>query len=298
MQENFNVLISIINKMANQLSPIINSEELIALQGSEIVIIDARAGINAKENYIASHLQGARYIDLNHDLATLPADATNGGRHPLPSFEKFSEVLSKLGITPLSHVIVYDDKNASNAATRFWWMLRAIGHEKVQVLNGGLQTAIKAGFPINSGIETFATAKLYPITNWQLHQAVIAEIDKASNNPNTIIIDVRDKDRFDGLTEPIDLIAGHIPGATNVPFTSNLNENGTYLSPENLKAKYQDIINDTKPENIIVHCGSGVTACHTILAMDYAGLPIPKLYVGSWSEWSRNNRPMITAETK
>lgn len=284
--------------MRNRLSPIINFDELIALQGTEIVIIDARAGINAKENYIASHLKGARYIDLNHDLATIPSDAANGGRHPLPSLEKFSEVLSKIGITPTSHVIIYDDKNGSNAAARFWWMLRAIGHEKVQVLNGGLQTAIKAGFSTNSGIENFTIAEPYPISNWQLYQADITEIDKASNDPNIVIIDVRDKDRFDGLTEPIDLIAGHIPEAINIPFTSNLNEDGTYLSPEVLKTKYQAIINNTKPENVIVHCGSGVTACHTILALDYAGLPIPKLYVGSWSEWSRNNRPMIMSKTK
>ncbi|MDN3673616.1 sulfurtransferase [Flavobacterium branchiarum] len=284
--------------MANRLSPIINPDELIALQRSEIVIIDARAGINAKENYTASHLQGAHYVDLNLDLATIPSDSANGGRHPLPSLKKFSEVLSKLGIIPTSHVVIYDDKNGSNAAARFWWMLRAMGHEKVQVLNGGLQTAIKAGFPTKSGIEVLVTAESYPIANWQLHQATISEIDKAINNQNTIIIDVRDKDRFDGLTEPIDLIAGHIPGATNIPFTNNLNEDGTYLSPEVLKAKYQAIISNTKPENVIVHCGSGVTACHTLLAMDYAGLPIPKLYVGSWSEWSRNNREMITAETK
>jgi thiosulfate/3-mercaptopyruvate sulfurtransferase len=280
--------------MSKQVSPIINPEELITLQKSDIIIIDARAGINAKENYTANHLQGARYIDLNLDLATVPADAANGGRHPLPSLSKFSEVLSKLGITSSSHVIVYDDKNSSNAAARFWWMLRAIGHEKVQVINGGLQVAVKAGFPISSGIEAFAEAALYPIAKWELSQADITEIDNASNNPDTIIIDVRDKDRFDGLTEPIDLIAGHIPGATNVPFTSNLNEDGTYLSPAFLKAKYQDILGNTKPENVIVHCGSGVTACHTLLAMDYAGIPIPKLYVGSWSEWSRNNLPMIT----
>ncbi|KIA98360.1 MULTISPECIES: sulfurtransferase [unclassified Flavobacterium] len=284
--------------MSEQVSPIINTEDLIALQKSDIVIVDARTGINAKENYKASHLQNARYVDLNLDLATVPTDAANGGRHPLPSLSKFSEVLSKLGISPSSHIIIYDDKNSSNAAARFWWMLRAIGHKKVQVINGGLQAAVKAGFPVSSGIETFAEAALYPISNWELSQADITEIDKASKNQDTIIIDVRDKDRFDGLTEPIDLIAGHIPGATNVPFTSNLNEDGTYLSPEVLKAKYQDIIGNTKPENVIVHCGSGVTACHTLLAIDYAGLPIPKLYVGSWSEWSRNNRPMITAETK
>jgi len=108
------------------------------------------------------------------------------------------------------------------------------------------------------------------------------------------VIDVRDKNRFDGLTEPLDLIAGHIPGAINVPFSENLDENGFYLSAEKLAKKYTEILGFVKPENVIVHCGSGVTACHTLLAMDYAGISIPQLYVGSWSEWSRNNKLIVT----
>lgn len=284
--------------MSDTLSPIINPEELLNLKDSvEIILIDARAGINSKENYQKEHLKGARYVDLNKDLATVENPA-NGGRHPLPSFTKFSEVLSKIGIQPSSHIIIYDDKNGSNAAARFWWMLRAIGHEKVQVLNGGLQAAIKTGFPISSETENFDTTEKYPILEWKLGLANIKEVEKARNNNENIVIDVRDKNRFDGLTEPLDLIAGHIPGAINVPFSENLNEDGFYHSPEELSAKYSGIIGDKKPENIIVHCGSGVTACHTLLAMDYAGIPIPRLYVGSWSEWSRNDLPMAVKETK
>lgn len=282
--------------MSNTLSPIINPEELLNLKNSaEIILIDARAGINSEENYQKEHLKGARYVDLNRDLATVENPA-NGGRHPLPSFTKFSEVLSKIGIEPSSHIIIYDDKNGANAAARFWWMLRAIGHEKVQVLNGGLQAAIKTGFPISSETENFDTTEKYPILEWKLGLANIKEVEKARNNNENIVIDVRDKNRFDGLTEPLDLIAGHIPGAINVPFSENLNEDGFYHSPEELSAKYSEIIGDKKPENIIVHCGSGVTACHTLLAMDYAGIPIPKLYVGSWSEWSRNEREIATKE--
>lgn len=280
--------------MSAKLSPLINPDELLNIKNSsELILIDARAGINAEENYKNEHLKGARFVDLNKDLATVENPA-NGGRHPLPSLEKFSEVLSKLNISPSSHVIIYDDKNGSNAAARFWWMIRAINHEKVQVLNGGLQEAIKVGFPVNSEIENFKSTENYPILKWNLAVADIDEVEKARNNDQNIVIDVRDKNRFDGLTEPIDLIAGHIPGAINVPFSENLDEDGFYKSAEVLAEKYAKIIGDKNPENIIVHCGSGVTACHTLLAMDYAGLPIPKLYVGSWSEWSRNDRELAT----
>jgi len=280
--------------MSAKLSPIINPDELLNIKNSsEVILIDARAGINAQENYQKEHLKGTRYVDLNQDLATVE-DPANGGRHPLPSLEKFSKVLSKLGILPSSHVIIYDDKNGSNAAARFWWMLRAIQHEKVQVLNGGLQAAVKVGYPVSSAIETFEPTENYPIAKWNLAQADIEEVEIARNNIENIVIDLRDKNRFDGLTEPLDLIAGHIPGAINVPFSENLNEDGFYKSADVLAKKYTEIIGDKKPENIIVHCGSGVTACHTLLAMDYAGLPIPKLYVGSWSEWSRNDRELAT----
>lgn len=278
----------------SKLSPIINPEELLKLKDSpEIILADARAGSDAEENYKNEHLKGARFVDLNRDLATVENPA-NGGRHPLPSLEKFSEVLSKLGILPSSHVIIYDDKNGSNAAARFWWMLRAINHENVQVLNGGLQAAIKLGFPVSSSVENFEPTEKYPISNWNLAQANIEEVEKARNNKENIVIDVRDKNRFDGLTEPLDLVAGHIPGAINIPFSENLNEEGFYKSAEVLAEKYNEVIGNKNPKNVIVHCGSGVTACHTLLAMDYAGIPIPKLYVGSWSEWSRNDRELAT----
>lgn len=280
--------------MAGKLSSIINVQDLTALQNvSEIILIDARAGINAEENYKTEHLKKARYVDLNKDLATVENPA-NGGRHPLPSFAKFSEVLSKLGIMPSSYVIIYDDKNGSNAAARFWWMLKAAGHEKVQVLNGGLQEAVKAGFPVSNQPESFKPAEKYPISEWKLGLATIDEVETARNNSQNIVIDVRDKNRFDGLTEPLDLIAGHIPGAINVPFSENLDENGLFKSPEILAKKYDAILENKSSQNTIVHCGSGVTACHTLLALDYAGIEIPKLYVGSWSEWSRNDREMAT----
>ena len=280
------------------ISPLITVQELIELNASsKIILIDARAGANAFENYQKEHLKDARFVDLNRDLAKIPENPANGGRHPLPSSEEFSNTLSALGISPSDHVVVYDDKNGSNFAARFWWMMRAIGHEKIQVLNGGYQAAIQANFPTNSGIETFEKA-VYPSQEWKLAIADIEEVEKARKSDQSIVIDVRDKNRFDGLTEPLDLIAGHIPGAVNVPLTENLDENGLFKSADELAEKFKAVIGDIKTENTIVHCGSGVTACHTLLAMDYARLPIPKLYVGSWSEWSRNDREMAVKKIK
>jgi len=280
--------------MQSKLSPIIKPEDLIRLNPSEeIVIIDASAG--SKARYDESHLDGALFADVNNDLANIQ-DFAVGGRHPLPTFEQFAMTLGKFGISKNSHVIVYDDKNGSNAAARLWWMLKSIGHDKVQVIDGGFDAAIQTGFPTSSKVETPKTAEPYEIKGWILPLSDINKVEKVAKTDDHIVIDVRDANRFAGLTEPIDLIAGHIPGATNIPFTENLDATGSFLAPEILKEKYSKALANFKPENVIVHCGSGITACHTLLAMDYAGLEIPKLYVGSWSEWSRNNKEMILAK--
>ncbi|RYG17905.1 MAG: sulfurtransferase [Chitinophagaceae bacterium] len=272
-------------------SPIIKPEELTWLNlDNEIVIIDASAG--SKARYDEQHLAGAIFADVNEDLANI-GDFAIGGRHPLPTAEQFSATLQRLGITKNTHVIVYDDKNGGNAAARLWWMLRAIGHEKVQVIDGGFQAAVKAGFPVTSKVEIPKSVEKYEVQNWSLPLSDINEVEKVAKTDDYIVIDVRDANRFAGLTEPIDLIAGHIPGAINIPFTENLDADGCFLNPEILKEKYTAALANVQPENVIVHCGSGITACHTLLAMDYAGLPIPKLYVGSWSEWSRNNKEMV-----
>lgn len=282
--------------MEKHLSPIIKPNVLIALKRTTpLVIVDVRTSPNAYDNYANTHLENAVFVDLESQLATKTPNAADGGRHPLPSIEKFVELLTELGISNDSHVITYDDKNGANAAARFWWMLKAVGHAKIQVIDGGLQAAIEAGFPISSDVVTPSKSTPYEADSWVLPLVTLEKVEQATHNDNMLIIDVRDKARFDGLTEPIDLIAGHIPNATNVPFTTNLDANGFYEDPSVLKAKYAEIIGNRSKNEIIVHCGSGVTACHTLLAMDYAGMEIPQLYVGSWSEWSRNDLPMITA---
>ncbi len=278
--------------MKTTTSPIIQASELIELYKSEdLIIIDVR---NAKKNYDEKHLKGALFVDLNTQLADIKEDLSIGGRHPLPKIEDFAATLSHLGITTKSHVVIYDDKNGANAAARFWWMLKAVGHEKVQVLNGGFQEAEKINFPTSSKTEIYIKAEPYKVDNWKLQIADINDVEAVSQNENYIVIDVRDVERYNGETEPIDLIAGHIPGAINIPLTENLNENGLFLSPDELRIKYENIFGNIKSQNTIVHCGSGVTACHTLLAIAYAELEIPKLYVGSWSEWSRNNKPIAT----
>lgn len=281
--------------MTDNILPIINATELFDIyQTEDVVLIDASNGKNARANYNEKHLDKALFVNLATELADIKEDLSNGGRHPLPDAKQFSETLTKLGISVKKHVVIYDDKNGSNAAARFWWMLKSVGHNKVQVLNGGLQEAERIGFPINSKIETPTQTEPYKIDRWKLPLTNIAEIEKASSDRNYIIIDVRDSERYNGEKETIDLVAGHIPGAINVPFTTNLDEQGLFLSATELREKYQEVFNDKKPDKIIVHCGSGVTACHTLLAIAYGGLEIPKLYVGSWSEWSRNHKAIAT----
>jgi thiosulfate/3-mercaptopyruvate sulfurtransferase len=277
------------------ISPIIQASELLDLYKSKnLVLIDANTGLNAKSNYEEKHLEGALFVDLNTQLADIKEDASSGGRHPLPKIEDFAETVASLGISSASYVVIYDDKNGSNAAARLWWMLKSLGHEKVQVLNGGFQEAEKMHFPTSSKTEIVAKAPLYKTKNWKLQIATIDEVEKVSQDKNHIVIDVRDVERYNGETEPIDLVAGHIPGAINIHFTENLDANGLFLNPKELKEKYSKVFEKVKTENTIVHCGSGVTACHTLLAIAYAELEIPKLYVGSWSEWSRNNKTIVT----
>lgn len=273
-----------------KISPIINTEELLNLNNENLVIIDAGSGKAAFENYKTKHLDGALYVDLNDDLAEIPVNAKNGGRHPLPSLNKFVDVLQKLGIAETSHVIIYDDKNASNAAARFWWMLKSAGIEKAQVLNGGLQRAEKLNYPINANPAIARKVEKIHLEKWKLPLVDINFVEEHSENPDFLVIDVREKDRYDGNTEPIDEVAGHIPGAINLPFKDHLNEDGTFQNPNILKEKYEKIFKNIPIENITIHCGSGVTACHTLLALDYAGFNPANLYVGSWSEWSRNHK--------
>ncbi|WP_111672619.1 sulfurtransferase [Algoriphagus litoralis] len=273
--------------------PIISAQHLLSLLSQpELILVDARTSPNPKGTFEQGHLENARFVDPNKGLADIKENLANGGRHPLPEVQDFCKVLGKLGITPESHVVVYDDQNGANAAARMWWMLRALGHEKVQVLEGGIQAGQKAGIPMTIVAGEVREVSSYPARSWKLGIATMEEVEKAAWDKEKLIVDVRSEERYRGDHEPIDLIAGHIPGAENIPLTENMDGRGNFLSPEKLREKYGELLGDFSNKNIIVHCGSGVSACHTLLALDYAGLGIPKLYVGSWSEWSRNEKPI------
>ncbi|MDQ0783934.1 sulfurtransferase [Chryseobacterium sp. W4I1] len=277
------------------MSPIISPSELKKNLSENLIILDARVGKEIYQNYLEKHIKGARFIDMDKDLAEIGENAAFGGRHPLPGVEKFAETLANLGVLEDSHVVIYDDKSGANAAARAWWMLRSFGLQNVQVLDGGIQSAEKEGIEFSSGVETFETSPVIKKEDWLLPLKRLEDVENELINHSSTVIDVRDAYRYKGESEPIDLVAGHIPGAINIPFSENLDQNGNFLKPEVLKEKYTKLLND-KPQHLIIHCGSGVTACHTILALNYAGFPIPDLYVGSWSEWSRREGKEIAKE--
>lgn len=280
--------------MAERISPLIDAAALLKLRGDRnLILADANGAPDARNTYNDHHLENAVFVDMNKHLAEIGPNAAQGGRHPLPSPANFAAALTSLGITPDSHVVAYDDKNGSNAAARLWWMLKAIGHKRVQVLDGGYQAAVAAGFPVTDQPTVPRDVPPYPASTFKLPLAGMSDVDVARKDVGSMVVDVRDPGRYHGIKEPIDLIAGHIPGAVNIPFASNLDKDGKFLPPDALRTKYEKAFGDVTPDKVIVHCGSGVTACHTLLALDHAGMEIPRLYVGSWSEWSRNDNPLL-----
>lgn len=273
-----------------QIYPIIESIDLLKIINQpNLLIFDATNSKTAKVDFENEHIEGAIYVDLDTQLSAPIKDFKNGGRHPLPSLEDFSQTLTNFGVTKDKHIIIYDNNDGSNAAARFWWMLKSVGHEKVQVLNGGLKQAKKHQLPTSSKLKPIEKAKeKYEITHWHMPTKNISDLKNIINHPDYLIIDVRDNDRFEGKVEPIDPVAGHIPSAVNFPFKNHLDENQLFKSKSELREIYQHVFDKYQPENMVVHCGSGVTACHTLLAMAMTGYEMPNLYVGSWSEWCRN----------
>ena len=282
--------------METAIKPVISPvAALPLLTHDHVVVIDARGGPDPFARFEKAHIEGALFLDLDRDLSQLPKNPAYGGRHPLPGIHTFAALLGKLGIEPGSHVLVYDDKNGANAAARFWWMLRAAGHGKVQVIDGGLAAIVEAGLPVSTTSSDTVALAPYPAEKWKLPVVDLETVEQAAADPRAVVIDVREAYRYQGESEPIDLIAGHIPGAINVPYVENLDEKGAFLPPGQLRQKYAAAIGAA--EEVIVHCGSGVTACLTLLALEQAGIQGAKLYAGSWSEWSRRNKPVARGAT-
>jgi thiosulfate/3-mercaptopyruvate sulfurtransferase len=273
--------------------PIVPPEALLdpALRAS-VRFVDARAGAAGREAFAQRRLAGAVHADLDADLAGDARDPAHGGRHPLPPLPDFAAKLAVWGITPATRVVVYDAQGGANAAARLWWMLRAVGHEAVQLLDGGWDAALAAGLPTDDGAPSTPApaASPYPVpVAWALPTRDLAAVDAARRDPAQRVLDVRAGFRFRGEREPIDPIAGHIPGAQNVFFEENLDTRGRFLPADALRAKYAELLGGVPTSQLTVHCGSGVTACHTLAALARAGLDGAALYVGSWSEWCRRD---------
>jgi len=258
-----------------------------------LVLLDARAGADARARFLARHLRGARFVDGEHDLAA-PGDPAQGGRHPLPQPAVFGRTLGRLGIGPDSRVVIYDDKAGANPAARAWWMLRAAGIAEVSVLDGGLDAAIAAGLPTEAGEVAHAEAAPVPFARWQLPTVTIEVLDHLGTG-TSVALDARSASRHRGVADPFDPRPGHIPGSLHAPFESSLDAEGRMLPPAVLRSRFEALLAGRAPEAAIAYCGSGVTACHLLLAMAHAGLPGAALYVGSFSEWTRSGRPVATA---
>lgn len=261
--------------------PLISVDELEKIR-DEVVLCDLRWDLSepdkGRSTYEHGHIPGAVFVDLDADLAATPGQ---GGRHPLPHPEDFAQTLGSLGIAPETYVVVYDDMGGRIAA-RMWWMLRAIGHERVQLLDGGYQAWTGAGNDV--GIGTFtASAARYPTPSG------FAGVVGHDQLADRVVLDARAPERYRGETEPVDPKAGHIPGALNIPTGENLAPDGRFLLATDLEKVYAGIA-----DRAVVSCGSGVTACHDALAMVVAGRPLPDVYVGSFSEWSRRDLPVAT----
>jgi thiosulfate/3-mercaptopyruvate sulfurtransferase len=272
--------------------PLITIETLVAEQGS-IRLLDARPGADL---FAEGHLEGARHADLNHWLSTASEpgfDPSRGGRHPLPSPAVWAARLGGLAIGPETAVVAYDNVSGGNGACRLWWMLRAFGHTKVAVLDGGMAAAKAAGLPLSTvAPEPLPPQQPYARDHWWLPTVDLQTVERHLRDPLWKVLDVRSRERWRGETEVIDPLAGRIPGTLNLPFTENLGADGQYKPPGELREMYLRLLDGTTADHLAVHCGSGVTACHSLLALELAGLPGASLYVGSYSEWCRSGKPL------
>src|SRR5512133_798866 len=244
--------------------------------------------------YASGHLPGALHADLNRQLSTASDpghDPARGGRHPLPPLDRFAAQVGAWGIGPDTEVVAYDSAGGSNAAARLWWMLRALGHERVAVLDGGLPAALTAGLTLTAEVPAPEPRDPYPADRWRLPMADAEAVEAIRRDGTRKLLDVRAAERWRGDSETLDPVAGHIPGSVNLPWADNLQPDGRFKPPEKLRSQYGALLAGLPVDRLTVHCGSGVTACHTLLALEVAGLPGAALYVGSWSEWCRSGRP-------
>lgn len=276
---------------------IISVEELDArFDPRNWVIFDCRFSLaNAGaggQAYRFGHIDQARYVHLDNDLSS--AITQLSGRHPLPDFSLFAKKLGGWGGSHNSQVVVYDDASGAIAG-RMWWLLRCLGHERVALLDGGLPQWQKAGNRLTTTLPRIHAKQFRPyLDNSQWLSA--RQVENGLAGRRCRLIDARSPERFKGIQEPIDPVAGHIPKAINHPFQNNLDSQGLFLPAGQLRAQYTQLIGDYRPDQVVHMCGSGVTACHNLLAMEIAGLTGSRLYAGSWSEWIRNRNHAVATQ--
>ena len=229
------------------------------------------------------------YVSLSHDLSGTPI-GTNG-RHPLPCVEDVEATFGRLGISSDIQVVAYD-QDAGMYASRMWWLLRYMGHRAAAVLDGGWAKWIREQRPVRSGEESRPPA-VFTANRRKDLRVLVDHVQASLGDPSVLLVDARAPERFGGAHEPLDRTPGHIPGAVNYFYKRNVTDQGVMLSPERLRQQLAEVLGDHSPDQVVMYCGSGVTACHNLLAMEHAGLPGAKLYVGSWSEWSADpGRPV------
>jgi thiosulfate/3-mercaptopyruvate sulfurtransferase len=247
------------------------------------------------QQFLQAHLPGAQHADLDHDLSAhggsvAQGSAASGGRHPLPTRAAFAQWLGTKGVDAHTQVVVYD-RNGANYCGRLWWMLKWCGHEAVAVLDGGLQGWQAAGGATASGLPPPQAGAPFVLA-----PPLVDLVDTATVRTRlgtAAVLDARAAPRFRGEVEPLDPVAGHIPGALNRPFSSNFGSDGRFKPTDQLRAEFDQLLAGRDPHSVIHHCGSGVSAVPNVLAMELAGLGRQALYAGSWSEWS--NTPGLPA---
>ena len=272
---------------------LISVEQLTALQasGAPLTVFDCSFDLMkpaaGEAAYTESHISGAVYVHLDRDLSDKSGAGVNGGRHPLPTREKFAAWLGRVGFSNDQQAVVYDRQGA-NYCGRLWWMLKWVGHENAAVLDGGLEAWYGAGGVVTTGAGTRHAPHVFQPGAPRAELRVTAEVAERLGRPGQNIIDARAPARFRGEVEPLDPVAGHIPGALNRPFGSNIGPNGRFKSAATLKAEFLELLAGRDPATVVHHCGSGVSAVPNIIAMEVAGLGRQALYAGSWSEWCSN----------
>ena len=276
---------------------LVSTEELaLHLDNPDWVVIDCRFTLTDTEagmrSYTAGHIPGAHYAHLDNDLSSPVTEFT--GRHPLPDPAALAKKLGTWGIDASKQVVVYDDTFGA-MAVRLWWLLKWLGHDNAALLDGVYPKWLRENRPVSKEHHSVNPVTFVP--NIRHHLVVDAdEVQQQLDNNSCVLIDARAEERFSGEIEPLDKVAGHIPGAINRPYDDNLDISGELMSADELHEEYSDVLDGKSSEDVIHMCGSGVTACHNVLAMEAAGMTGSRLYVGSWSDWIIDSSRAIASE--